>query len=250
MDICKTIIDLIPAYSIGATTPEETARVEALLPDCPQAIDLLTDYLMLADDLALAVQPPKTAQTNGEIHLNGALVRGKARPVTSPVVQPHSTPHRGWVGLAVAALLLILLGVTNIYWYTANQRLENTQVIAQPVEALPVLAGDFAHRDLSATEDGQPESRASVIWNPETSIGSIYVTGLPPLDDQHNYYVWLVREETAVTLGQFSVDPNGNGILLFQSEEPLESYDAIGVNVEPIGGSQTPTTPHVVIGEI
>ncbi|MEL6151185.1 MAG: hypothetical protein AAFR56_16290, partial [Chloroflexota bacterium] len=46
---CEDIIGLVGAYAIGATTPEETRAVEALLPDCPQAMAELAHYMAVSD---------------------------------------------------------------------------------------------------------------------------------------------------------------------------------------------------------
>ncbi|MFW5748593.1 MAG: anti-sigma factor domain-containing protein [Chloroflexota bacterium] len=285
---CDTIIELIPAYSAGATTPEETALVEALLPDCPAAIDALTDYLMLADALQTVIgpgalpapgaaretpteparpaavstwtgatpEPPAAPDDRADsIRLTALHPRQPATPSTAAPGARRAPVRVAWAGAAAAAAALVLLVLSGLHWQGEIRRLEREQ--DQVVAALlaqqntgPVLAGDFAHRSLIATDAGGIDSRATVIWNPQTGIGSIYVTGLSPLDAQHNYHVWLVRDDAAVNLGAFNVDANGDGILLFQSDVPLESYDAIGVNIEPAGGSAEPTTPHLVIGEI
>jgi len=44
---CDEIRELLAAYSMGATDPEETALVERHLPDCPEAVAELAEYLAL-----------------------------------------------------------------------------------------------------------------------------------------------------------------------------------------------------------
>jgi hypothetical protein len=62
---CDALRILIPAYSVGATGPEETQWVEALLERCPEAVGELEAYNMLAESLlfsAPSATPPPTCE--------------------------------------------------------------------------------------------------------------------------------------------------------------------------------------------
>ncbi len=277
---CKSIEELLPAYSAGATTPEENARVEAHLLDCPEAIDELTDYLMLSDVLrdvlTSEAAPPSRRQhvqpANGLYHTaapptsqtayqNEPAWRKKLRTVQreTPAQTPDSLitfPSRWMVRVPVAAsvLMLLIVGISSWYWSSTIQDLQADQ--ARLVQELttqrtqPLLVGEFVHRTLPATDDGVPDSHAMLVWDSETFIGSLYAEGLPELEESHHYNVWGVRDGVHTHLGFFNVDANGEGILLFQADTPLESFDAIGINIEPLTSRDTPTTPHLIIGEI
>src|SRR5262245_5088044 len=45
---CDVLRDLIPAYSVGATDPDETRLVEALLPRCPEVADELKTFVQMS----------------------------------------------------------------------------------------------------------------------------------------------------------------------------------------------------------
>jgi len=53
-----------------------------------------------------------------------------------------------------------------------------------------------------------------------------------------------------VSLGVFSINEQGAGTLTFQADVPLESFDAVGITVEPSSGSPSPTTPHMLIAQL
>lgn len=289
---CARARELIPAYSIGATDPAETAFVEELLPHCPDLVAELNEYLRLADGLLYAMPaavegaPPR--ELRGELRSQLAASRPANRPTNRPTARhsmashsPELLPKRhsaanlkltppaieqrqrrglsaAWLTGIAAVLALVMLFLSNVFWFNQVNNLQTNQAQlvvlleearTQPM-ATPVLIGDFFHRNLNATADGLPDSHATVIWNPDTAIGSLYVSGLPQLDNEHHYQLWLVRDGIEVSVGAFKVDADGSGMLLFQSSEPIENYDAIGVSTEPVVGSPRPTTPHLVIGEI
>ena len=54
---CAAIHPLLPAFSIGATDPDETALVQKHLAACPQAVAELASYQMLAEALLFSAPP-------------------------------------------------------------------------------------------------------------------------------------------------------------------------------------------------
>jgi anti-sigma-K factor RskA len=80
--------------------------------------------------------------------------------------------------------------------------------------------------------------------------GTLVVDGLPALDEMSQYQLWLIRDEQRTNGGIFSVDEEGYGNLWVSSPEPLLSYSAFGITVEPAGGSPGPTGVKVLGGEL
>lgn len=171
--------------------------------------------------------------------------------------KPTRQPGRTWFFAAAAVAALFVL--TNLYWFTQLGDLRQVQdslqaqIDAQAAEQpqmvrVPVTAQH--QRDLTATNVGIEGAHATVLWNAGNAIGSLHVTGLPHLQNNNTYQLWLVRGDEAVSMGTFEVSDDGTGIVVFEAPEPIESYETIGISVEPGDGSQIPTTPHVVIGDI
>src|SRR5262249_35026464 len=48
---CERVLDLIPAFSIGATDPDEEEFIKARLAECPEATLELAKYMKLAEAL-------------------------------------------------------------------------------------------------------------------------------------------------------------------------------------------------------
>lgn len=285
-DLCGGILDSLPAYSIGLTTPEEATLVESLLPFCPEANELLADYRVIADSLLYLVPdrhapPPAQALLSRVAAYERSLVETKPEPkrIQHKVIEPDfsagsapvqvtaapkpvaiAQPARvnyavRWLAAAAAVLILFVFG-SNLYWarQIALLQAEQNRLIASLVQpAAPQMVNlttNNHHRTLIAADQTDIRTQANFVWNSEQQIGALVVSELPVLDSAHTYQLWLVRDGHSLSLGTFSTDEAGAGVLLFHADEPIESFDHIGISTEPLGGSPTPTTPHLVIGSI
>lgn len=75
--------------------------------------------------------------------------------------------------------------------------------------------------------------------------GAIVVQGLKPLTGEQVYQVWIaIDSETQVSAGLFNVEADADttwaDVVLPQD---LRQYEAIGISVEPAGGSENPSGP-------
>jgi anti-sigma-K factor RskA len=266
---CDEARELIGAYAIGATDPAETRLVEQALADCPELNDELKDYAALNEALHQAVPlryaaPPasrilaKIAQpaSHPAEFLDDAAEDEKIIPLT----QPGGPRGLWWLSIAALFVVTVLAVGSNLYWSDQVNRLQEAQQeLAQQINQIatpdqPLLVDlrpeDSHHRRLTATAASQPDARAEVIWNSHIEVGALYATGLQQLDPDMAYQLWGVRDGVAVSLGQFDVDENGTGFLIFQSPQPIVSFDALGISPEPADGSDQPTHDHVVVGQI
>jgi hypothetical protein len=254
--ICEELEKLAPLYSIGAVMPEERRFVETMLPFCPEAAEEFAQYGALAEGLLFAL-PQNEAPPSVDKLMARVQQYEESQPKKIVALPVAASPQRGmyrW-GFAAAVLIVILFATTNIYWARQVEllRAEQQAMLAllqeRPTSSQIALEGNDHHRHLSATsviEDGS----AILIWNSDEQIGTLYADQLPPLPEGQVYQVWLLREGHHITLGTFNVDPNGSGSLVFHSEEPIESFNVIGISAEGAAGADEPTTPHVVVGEI
>ena len=279
--ICQELLILLPSYSLGTATPEEERLVEALLPLCPEASRILADYQVIGDNLVALFpkteEPPSSAALLKRVRANTPSRQRTADPITddsakqrvpSQVADRQSTPltnniklpraqsRQGWGWVALAACFLIALAGTNIYWATQidNLRREQQQFLqtlaSNPSTSAPIVNAANQHRALLPADDNLKSSAASFVWNSTDQIGALVVDGLPPLKQGETYQLWLVRDQKSLSLGTFEVDDKGVGVVIFHSSQPVETFSHIGVNVEPIGGTTTPTSPHLIIGNI
>jgi anti-sigma-K factor RskA len=78
----------------------------------------------------------------------------------------------------------------------------------------------------------------------------LVVTGLKPLPAGNTYEFWLIKDSAAVPAGLFKVDEQGQGVLQVTQSLASNSFNAIGVSIEPAGGSQQPTGDIVMLGKL
>ncbi|MCB8978465.1 MAG: anti-sigma factor [Ardenticatenaceae bacterium] len=102
---------------------------------------------------------------------------------------------------------------------------------------------------LPGTED-QPGASAQLVIDPVSNTALLIVDGMPDLPNGSVYQVLLIRGTEHETAETFRVDTQGEGVLLVHSTEPLQSFDAVGVSIEPEGGSVQRTGEIVLLGDI
>lgn len=255
---CQTLRDLLPAYSIGATDPEETALVESLLDSCPEVIEELQDYRLLSR--ALLFTAPDAAPPASLHDRIMAAAQPRSTPAASPqVIAPDfSRPpeRRGinrWLALAAGAAAALLV-ISNVYWMSRISQYEQTQaeiitLLSQQRDLLAATGtGSVQRVELVSTQDTSPE--ATVLFNPDGEFGMLYSEQFPALSPDQTYQLWLIQGEQPVSAGLFQVDDAGRSWLMFRAAQPIETYDAIAVSTEPALGSEQPTTPPIAVGQL
>ncbi len=129
--------------------------------------------------------------------------------------------------------------------YSANLEAEISKIVAnQPFDSSAVYSVT-----LPGTED-QPEASAQLVIDPVSNTALLIVDGMPSLPQDSVYQVLLIRGTEHETAETFRVDTQGEGVLLVHSPEPLQSFDAVGVSIEPEGGSVQRTGDIVLLGSI
>jgi hypothetical protein len=90
-----------------------------------------------------------------------------------------------------------------------------------------------------------PTAVGTLTLEPETQTAVLVANNLQPLERRSVYQLWLIRENTPVSAGTFTVDEAGSGSLTVSAVQP--GFDAIGVSMEPEGGSEQPTPGKIVL---
>lgn len=242
----EAIRELIPAYALGATDRAESAEVEAHVRRCPACRAILTDYQILDQELLYAV-PAVVAPLTLAARLRHTTQPAAARPGWQEALAAPRRLRalRAWRMPALAgllALLLLLLIGTNAYW------LGRASAAEQQIATLTSLTYTAAVT-LPASEN-LPDGHGTLFRVPGNQLAILCVYDLPPLPAGTTYQAWLVRGDQRDSGGLFQVTSTGDGILFITAPRPLRDYNAVGVTVEPSGGSPGPTSPRVIGGPI
>jgi hypothetical protein len=243
---CERLHDLLPAYALGMTDPDEAQVVEELLPQCPEALPELEEYREVAGAMlhsAPQIEPPPRVLAN-------LLAQTTPRSETAPAAPGRTAPQQAswqrWLFPAAAAMMVIFLGVSVFaLWQMAELRAEREQ-FAQRLQMQDTLLGLFAEEEIITfvLADAREENglaRAVVLCNLQSRVGIIRAENFPQLAPDGLYQVWLWRDDERTSAGLMQVDEAGKGTLLFEAPEVMGRYEYIGITPattedgEPVG---------------
>jgi anti-sigma-K factor RskA len=137
-------------------------------------------------------------------------------------------------GIAAAVALLMTLG------FLAG-RLTEADPAREQLEA--VLA---APDTLMVAMTAPPGASARFVFAPSLGRGVLVAADLAPPAAGTIYQIWLIEEEGPQPAGQFTAGP---GVTTAVVEGDVTAAQAVGVTLEPEGGSAQPTGEILLLGE-
>jgi anti-sigma-K factor RskA len=251
---CETIEPLLAAYALGSHDSEARAVVEAHLHTCAGCRQTLAAYQRVAHLLPLgAPEAAPAPELRGRV-LAAVAAAAAGRPTHEP---SHRTARwhelaRRWRPRLAWALAIVMLAAL-LSWNISLQRdlAEARTAQQRDAAAMAALFEDSQIRQQELLGDAPaPAARGTLVLALSRNEAVLSVSGLPALPPGHVYQLWLVQQGKRTSGGTFVVDAEGCGSILVRTATPLTSYDAVGVTVEPDGGSPGPTTPRVIGGKV
>jgi anti-sigma-K factor RskA len=220
---------LTGAYAVDAVDDIERASFErhlATCEDCRAEVESLREAAAaMADDVATAPPP----------ELRAAILDGITRvrplpPVTVPDTVDEEAPahRRRWFPALVAAAVLAIVGVGAAVTQPWQDDSSQTVNVADRV-----LADPDAQHLVRKIGDAQ----ATIVRSTKEHAAVIVTDNMPPAPDGKVYQLWLQdRDKTFVSAGLM---PVGKTTVLLQGDP--DDAMAVGLSVEPAGGSTQPT---------
>ncbi|MEP7199063.1 MAG: anti-sigma factor [Chloroflexota bacterium] len=236
----EELLELIPLAAIDALSAAERAAVRAHVATCSSCADRLAEYARVAAALLASAPtaiPPPSVEANLRARIQAASI--PTRSTQGFWRRWFAWPRWALATAAVAALALVAFGV----WMVAAPRAETTDA-----ELASVLQTPGVVKVPIKGTDRAPEAMGQVVITPDASAGYLVVSHLAVLPSQQTYQVWLTRNGERDSGGTFSVNANGWAAFRLKAPRPFNSYQEIGVSVEPAGGSAWPTTNRVIGG--
>ncbi len=260
MAICEELEELVPAYVLDAVDEPDRARIEAHLPRCSRCTRLIESYRPVTDLLPHAARPvePPAELKYRVLAATTSARRAPAQrpPLSTQLARLFGSLFRSPAFSAVALALVLALGVWNLALQgqvtqqaAATRQME--EELARQRSLLTILAyADGEPRHLAGTEVAS--RAAGRLYGGHDEDAFVVVTyDMPALPPNHVYQLWLIDSAGGrASGGTFTVDPRGRGWLFGHSPQPLGQYQAVGVTVEPLGGSPAPTGARMLGGEL
>lgn len=236
------VSDQLAAYALDCLDDGEMVEVAEHLAACPVCRAELHAHESVADRLALAA-PDAVPPAGLKDQIMGSLQTPRRAPAAvsrSSLWQQFLERFRGTApAWGIASLVLVaLLVFTNLWWWRQTDR-----------DAPFVTPGGMRVVAMAGT-DAAPLAAGTLVISEDGEYGTLVVDGLPALDADHQYQLWLNRDGQRTSGGVFTVNPEGYGALWIASPEPLSSYPDFGITVEPAGGSPGPTGDKVLGGSL
>ncbi|MBF0671977.1 MAG: anti-sigma factor [Salinibacterium sp.] len=260
----KTPEELAAAYALGALSAEERAEYEAWLLETPDATAEASAYADVASSLALAAEPVEpSADLRASILAQVAMTpQLPAAPVSSASPEPieSSDPvaaaptraeqraasrwSRGAVFLVAAAASVLLFVGGGVVGSLIAQGQRNDFAIEQATALAELQAAADAQQAVTEMEGG---GQVTLIWSAEQARSAIMVDAMPPAPEGKTYQLWYIRAGDPIPDATFEAADEGKTWRVLDGA--MTGGDAVGVTLEPEGGSQEPSSaPLVVVG--
>lgn len=232
----------VGAYLLGALSEYEEAAFLSHLDECPVCSDEVARLRPAVEALPRSVtpvEPPpelkssimaiveaEARQRSGARARSGFLAGLRRRLAAAGEGLSAMRPAAAWAG----ACLILVMGVLSGYGITriaSDEEASKALVAKVDTVRLPSATG-------SLTVSGGDSGKS----------GILRVHGMPALDADSTYQVWIKRDGEVIPGSLFSVGPDGEGATAVP--EDLEDAEAVLVTRERAGGARAPSEEPVL----
>ena len=243
----EELLNLIPAYAIGALDDDERAEFEAWLQGDPEAQMILADYRAVADHLVV-LAPLRAAPAHLHADLRQRLTASRGAeaargPVEiAPIVRRRLSRRATGALLAVAALVVIVLGILLVQ-IMSREEPDSTPSAAELYDELARQSGSSQY----AVVPGEVEDTVwgDLIVSSDGEQAVLRISSLPQIGSDKAFQLWLVDTSgTRTSGGLFQGNPALDTVYIrVPIDRPIAAYQRFGVSLEPAGGSPYPDQP-------
>lgn len=264
----RSIDDLAAAYALDALSPAERARFEAEASPAArtEAAELADTAALIASD---AVTPPPSLRAS----VLDAIAREPQLPAAAPTPERHAAAasvepvsvehHSSWSGRVQSRGASSAPGPAERRATARWRPLRTVGAIAAGAALLlggvalgTQLGGDSQYEALGAVVSAADAERnevelpdgstATVVWSAELGQSAILFDELSAPPAGSTYQAWYIDGDGPRSAGTFDASGAATAFLLDGS---LTDGTAVGVTVEPDGGSDAPTTDPILVVE-
>lgn len=228
-------------YALDALDDLERQRFEQHLAACESCRVEVASFLATLTEVAVASEetPPPGMR-------DAVLARVDTTRQVSPVVGAATRRFDATAVLRLAAgvLTVAVVGLT-VLSSQLSARVGELEQLAAPAAEVLRSEESVAFSETS-TADG---AVVRVLATPANGNAVLVADGLATIDADLAYQLWLIDEDGQPTsAGLLDLDGTGDADSVLTGD--MDTVIAIGISVEPAGGSPAPTTDPIAIVEI
>ncbi len=259
---------LTGAYAVDALAAAEREVFEAHLEACGACLQEVAELQATAARLGGSLHEPPPPELKGRVL--AAIDRTRQEPPASGDGSwPGATPDpassargrddlaeararraqaagapRWLLGVVGAAAGVLAIAVVGLGFAVASLGERLGQMEAAAGQLTDVMTAVDAET-VSVAVDG---TVVSIVMSPRRGEAVVLVDGMAPAPDDHAYELWMIHDDVQVPAGVFEVDDRGRATRVVTGD--MATVTAIGVTVEPAGGSPQPTSEPVMVVEV
>jgi anti-sigma-K factor RskA len=232
--------ELLALYALGGMESGEAQRIEAHLAECAACRNEAEANRALVGLIAQSapVQGPRDEVRTRIMQRIGARPPHRERRAIS--LRP------AWVFAALnMAVVVALLGWN---FYLNGQLNTLRRQLGKQEQYVSVLLSTTKREIVLTAQDNDPANRARAYIDPETRSMVLVIDHLPPIGPDQTYQLWLITEAGPQPSILLDVNDRGWGMTTVKVPEAQANFNAVGVSLEPAGGSEQPTEVVLVGG--
>lgn len=237
----------IPAYAVGALDADEVAALESHLRMCASCQTELTEYRLVTTGLLHAV-PAKTPSSELRLKLASRL---PSQQTWIRNLMPNFFSQLS-LGQVTSVALIVILLASNFYSNLQLRDLKQQQaVLAEQLRSEQAAIAMLAYpgtQTLAVTADVE-NLTGSMLIDKTQNTAVLFLWHLPLLDNTKTYQAWLIDANgKRISGGLFTaIATQGYTTVTIKSPLSMSNFVGVGVTIEPMGGSEKPTGPRVLI---
>jgi len=246
------------AYAVDALDDAERAAFESHLLGCADCRAEVAELTAAGHSLAALTEatPPPSLRASvlsgiSQVRPLPPLPEDAAAPVADAVFSVASGPVAAeasdavvvplrrrsraatWLAGAAAAAVIAVGGLVWSPWSNDSGTLSPVDQVVAAADAVRVTSS-------------KGELNAEVAYSRQLGRAAITVAGLPPAPEGKTYQLWFVGSDgVARSAGLLTPDADRRGSMVLEGDPSAAA--AVGMTVEPAGGSTAPTTDPLVV---
>ena len=250
--VSSELEELAAAFALETLEIDEGDAYRDHLRACPVCRGLLGEFQTVVNILPVALDVTPTRSELKDLILAEAMADFESEFTGSLVELLKAEPKFGWrdwitprilaLSGAIAAVIVALV-VWNI---NLQFRLDDQKDVNSDQAILVDAIADPSSITLLPGTDKASGANGTLLLTAPEGDALLFVRDMPAIPPHREFQVWSIIDSRAASIGVFKPLRAPDRVVAFAFD--FSESDAIGVSIEPIGGSAAPTGDIVLLG--